>query len=95
MSEHAASPTTTSRRSLLKASGLAAASAAIMAACSPDRQKVGVSGDPVVATSTPPTVPVAEATAAVIAAKFSAYPPKGATNTFVTPVQPRIFEIGG
>ena len=70
MSEHAASPTP-SRRSLLKASGLAAAGAAVLAACSPDHQKVGVSGDPVVATSTPPTVPDPEQTAAVIATNQS------------------------
>ncbi len=70
MSEHAASPTP-SRRSLLKASGLAAAGAAVLAACSPDHQKVGVSGDPVVATSTPPTVPAPEQTAAVTAANQS------------------------
>ncbi|MEO6988259.1 MAG: hypothetical protein ABI239_06390 [Aquihabitans sp.] len=70
MSEHAESPTT-SRRSLLKTSGLVAAGAAFMAACSPDHQKVGVSGEPAVPTSNPPTLPDAEPTAAVIAANQS------------------------
>lgn len=71
MSEHAASPNTTSRRSLLKTGGFAAVGAAVLAACGPDHQKVGVSGDPVTATSTPPTIPDAKVTAAVIAANQS------------------------
>lgn len=71
MSEHAASPSSTSRRSLLKTGGFAAVGAAVLAACGPDHQKVGVSGDPVAATTTPPTIPEAKVTDAVIAANQS------------------------
>lgn len=85
MTEHAASPTT-SRRSLLKAGGLAAAGAAVLAACSPDHQKVGVSGEPAPATSTPPTLPPAKQTAAITAADQSQLHTLASVETLVSEV---------